>query len=222
MPDDVGLLKQLGDCLLQDQQWQPAFNAYQTALHTAREQQDQQGTTRSALTEQNHVSSEPTAQQWQHEQQQEQQEASPVCELPQGDTLDLLLQASCAAALYPQGGPHAEAAVHLLQSVLQQQEGRRLPTALRLCAQVAVDRQDWAAGARTAVELLALEPQDKEGARLLALSVRVRSSLVARHSCAVSCCVILHCKAVCKVDGQPALNHLSLTCSTTAPGCTKS
>lgn len=196
MLDDVWLLKQLGDCLLQDQQWQRAFNAYQTALHTAREQQGQQGTTRGASTEHTHVPSEPTPQQCQHKQQQEQQEASPGYKLPQGNTLDLLLQASCAAALYPQGGPHAEAAVHLLQSILQQQEGRRLPTALRLCAQVAVDRQDWAAGAQAAVELLALEPQDKEGARLLAISVQVCSSLVALN-CAVPCCVVLHCKEAC-------------------------
>jgi hypothetical protein len=121
---DVQLLKQLGDCHLQASHWQPALIAYQHALALAHDQQQQQQQ-QEAL--QAHAADGPRSQSQPQQLQDAGQPAS---------VLDLILQSCCAAVIYPQGGAHAEAAVHLVQSVMQQQAGNKLPEALKLYIQV--------------------------------------------------------------------------------------
>lgn len=121
---DVQLLKQLGDCHLQASHWQPALIAYQHALALAHDQQQHQQQ-QEAL--QAHAADGPSSQSQPQQLQDAGQPAS---------VLDLILQSCCAAVIYPQGGAHAEAAVHLVQSVMQQQAGNKLPEALKLYIQV--------------------------------------------------------------------------------------
>lgn len=125
---DVQLLKQLGDCHLQAGHWQPALVAYQHALTLLREQQQQQHQHQQSAPQGN---AEDDAGSPGHHQQQQWEEARSAHVVK-----DLTLQSCCAAAMYPQGAAHAEAAVHLVQSVMQQQAGRNLPPALKLYAQV--------------------------------------------------------------------------------------
>jgi hypothetical protein len=118
----VQLLKQLGDCHLQASNWQPALIAYKHALallHDEHQHQHHQ----EAL--QAHAVDRSSSQ---HQQLQDAGQPALV--------LDLILQSCCAAAMYPQGGAHAEAAVHLMQSVMQQQAGKKLLQALKLYTQV--------------------------------------------------------------------------------------
>lgn len=172
---NVVLMKQLGDCQLHAQQWQQALAAYKAALDLHTGQQEAQ------LQVAQH------AQQGEYIHQEPRQQGGPPCQIeqPAGTTLiqktselpnGLTLQACCAAAMYPQGGVHAEAAVHLVHCMLQnqqQQQRQDMSVALRLYAQVAADKQQWAPAASAAVRLLSQMPQDKQGARLLALAVQV-------------------------------------------------
>jgi hypothetical protein len=110
--------------------------------------------------------------------------------------MEVQLQACCAAAMYPQGGPHAEAAVHLVQSLLQPGGTHPLPEALQVYAQAAADKQQWAAAARAAVQLVAHAPSDTDGARLLA-----------------------HAAQVCGISKQAPCGVLWQVCSVLLPCC---
>jgi hypothetical protein len=85
----------------------------------------------------------------------------------------LELQALCAAALYPRGGAYAEAAVHLLMSLLESSSSSVPPAALRQYAVVAADRQLLGDVAKVAVRLLGKVPWDKQAPQLLARAVQV-------------------------------------------------
>jgi hypothetical protein len=146
------------------------LNAYQDALAIVREQHQHQH-------QQQHESG-------QHQScQQQSTTGNQTCSHNQQQVVDSQrstehqLQACCASAMYPQGGPHAEAAVHLVQTLLQHQLDVRqaypLPEALRVYAQAAADKQQWAAAAKAAVQLVAHAPHDTEGVRLLVHAVQV-------------------------------------------------
>jgi hypothetical protein len=96
------------------------------------------------------------------------------------------LQAWCAAALYPRGGTFAEAATHLIMSVLK--DIRDAPAALRQYAVIAADRQLWGEVAKAAVLLLAVAPRDRQGQQLLAKAVQVRRGTGPAHCGHVGLC----------------------------------